>query len=108
MSTGLDLRHDGQRIVIENDREQHREYVRRAIDICIRHGVNFNADVVRYGAALLAACEGKEFRPHSPNLLPAVIGGYVSAGRIQRVGEYHSTRKERRYGRNSVYRGVTA
>ena len=108
MSTGLDLRHDGQRIVTENDREQHREFVRRAIDACIVLGFEFNADDIRRRAALLAASEGKSFRPHSPNLLPAVIGGYAAAGRIERVGEYHSTRKERRYGRNSVYRGVTA
>ena len=104
----LDLRHDGQRIVIENDREQHREYVRRALDICISHGFEFTADDVRYRAAMLAASDGTMFRPHSPNLLPAVIGGYAAAGRIERVGEYHSARKERRYGRNSVYRGVTA
>lgn len=104
MSTGLDLRHDGQRIVQKNDREQHRDFIRRAIDACIVLGFEFDADVIRYRAALLAASEGKSFRPHHANLLPAVIGGYVSAGRIQRVGEYHSTRKSRRYGRNSVYR----
>lgn len=102
--TGLDLRHDGQRIVIENDREQHREFIRQSIDVCVALGFEFTADDIRRRAAMLAASEGKSFRPHSPNLLPAVIGGYVSAGRIQRVGEYHSARKERRYGRNSVYR----
>lgn len=106
--TGLDLRHDGQRIVIENDREQHRDFVRRSIEVCIDLGFEFTADDIRYRAAMLAASEGKSFRPHHANLLPAVIGGYAAAGRIERVGEYHSTRKERRYGRNSVYRGVTA
>ena len=106
MSNGLDLRHEGQAAVLAADTAPHRgysEYVQQALDILTRTPDTFNPDDVRATAADLMALEGVEIQPHSPNVLPAVIGGWVKAGRIERVAEYHSGRKTRRYGRNGVY-----
>lgn len=109
MATGLDLRHEGQAAVIAADAAPHRGYkvcVTKALDTLANLCAEFTADDVRRLAHEIALIEGAPTEAHSPNLLPAVIGGYVAAGRIERCGEYHSGRKSRRYGRNGVYRAT--
>lgn len=107
MSTGLTLRHEGQDAVIAADVAPHRGfkvYVTRAVDALVNLCGDFTVDDVRRLAYEIANTEGDQVGPHSPNLIPAVIGGYAAAGRIVRITEYHSGRKSRRYGRNGVYR----
>lgn len=110
MTTGLDLRHEGQAAVVAADVAPHRgygEYVRDALDLFIGWREEFDADDIRVRAGLLALNDGRaDIEPHSPNLLPAILGGYVASGRIVRIGEYHSCRKSRRYGRNGRYRAA--
>lgn len=105
MTAGLDLRSKGQRIVQANDAPNFKRYFRMAIDVLARTG-DFTADSIRETAEHIAQLEGVALQPHHANLLPAVIGGEVAAGRIYRVGEYHSARVSRRYGRNSIYRAT--
>ena len=109
MTTGLDLRHEGQAAVVAADAATHRgfkAYLNKALDALMNVCDEFTVDDVRRIASEIAALEGSSAEPHSPNLLPAILGGYVAAGRIVRVGEYHSGRKSRRYGRNGRYRAA--
>ena len=103
MSTGKQLRDEGMTAVIAADTAPHRSYADHArivIDRLIGEGRTFTSEDVRQGIP-----EGVE--PHHPNVLPAVLGSLASAGRIRRVGEYHSVRASRRYGRNSFWAGVS-
>ncbi|AKU15783.1 hypothetical protein VV02_07810 [Luteipulveratus mongoliensis] len=109
--TGEKLRAEGIAAVQAADKAAHRghgEYIRIGIEVCILNyrtdGETFTADDVRREAVLAAELDGVAFAPHSPSLLPAILGGYASAKRIQRVGDYHSERTSRRYSRNGVWR----
>lgn len=107
--TAYALRNRGQSDVIAADKAAHREYanlVREALDALILLNVNggtFTADDIRDRAATCALADDLPFDP-APNLIPAVIGGYAAAGRIERVGDYHSARRSRRYSRNAIWR----
>ncbi|QLF83885.1 hypothetical protein SEA_MOOSEHEAD_44 [Gordonia phage Moosehead] len=99
LTTGRALRDAGTSAVVAADTAVHRGYadhVRDALDELIAAGVSFNADDVR---ALIP--NGVE--PHSPNLLPAIIGGYAAAGRIRAVGLVRPARASRRHSRNLVW-----
>ena len=103
MSDGKQLRDKGMADVISADQAVHRSYgeiAREVIDQFIEEGRTFTSEDVR--AAIPADVEA-----HHPNVLPAVLGSLASAGRIRRVGEYHSTRLSRRYGRNSFWKAAS-
>ena len=102
MSAGKQLRDKGMADVIAADQAVHRpysEHARDVIDRLIAEGRTFTSEDVR--AAIPADVEA-----HHPNVLPAVLGSLASAGRIRRIGEYHSTRLSRRYGRNSFWKAA--
>lgn len=107
MSTGKELRAQGWGDVTAADTAPHRMYgdlVRDALDKLIAAKIPFTAEDVR--TAISEA--HPEAVAHSPNLLPAVIGGYASAGRIEAVGITHATRRSRRASRNLVWQGAAA
>lgn len=98
-TNGKALRDDGQSAVIAADTAVHRgagDHIRDALDHLIKTGYQFTADDVR---ALLPA----DVEPHSPNLLPAIMGGYAQAGRITAIGMCRPTRASRRHSRNLVW-----
>ncbi|QFP97015.1 hypothetical protein SEA_SUERTE_44 [Gordonia phage Suerte] len=98
-TTGRRLRDDGTNAAIAADVAINRGYgdhVRAALDELIASGDQFTADDVR---ALIP--EGIE--PHTPNLLPAIIGGYAAAQRITCVGMARPSRPSRRYSRNLIW-----
>lgn len=98
-TTGESLRAEGQSAVIAADTAIHRnagEAIRDALDWCIAVGQPFTAEDVR---ALLPT----NVEPHSPNLLPAIMGGYASSGRITAVGMCKPTRPSRRHSRNLIW-----
>ncbi|UYL87799.1 hypothetical protein SEA_ONEDIRECTION_37 [Gordonia phage OneDirection] len=98
-TTGRRLRDDGSSAVIAADTAVHRGYsdhVRSALNELIESGVEFDADDVRARIPDGAV-------PHSPNLLPAIIGGYAAAGRIRSVGMTRPARASRRHSRNLVW-----
>ncbi|UYL86899.1 hypothetical protein SEA_RAVENCO17_46 [Gordonia phage RavenCo17] len=98
-TTGRALREDGTTAVAAADTAINRGYgdhVRDALDAMIAAGEPFNADDIRARIP-----DGVE--PHSPNLLPAIIGGYAAARRIKSVGMTRPARPSRRYSRNLVW-----
>ena len=102
MSAGKHLRDEGMDSVIAADVAVHRSYsehAREVIDRFIDEGRMFTAEDVRDAIPV-------DVEAHHPNVLPAVLGSLASAGRIRRVGEYHSTRLSRRYGRNSFWKAA--
>lgn len=102
MSAGKALRDEGMSAVLAADTAPHRSYgeiAREVIDQFIEEGRTFTSEDVR--AEIPSNVEA-----HHPNVLPAVLGSLASAGRIRRVGEYHSTRLSRRYGRNSFWKAA--
>ncbi|KNX38067.1 hypothetical protein [Luteipulveratus halotolerans] len=105
MSTGQELRDEGTAAVIAADVAPHRGYgdhVRAALDALANGGMTFTAEDVRELADKLAPAD---VEPHSPNLIPAVMGGWASAGRIHAVRMTKTTRASRRYSRNLVWLG---
>ncbi|AXH48378.1 hypothetical protein SEA_POLLUX_48 [Gordonia phage Pollux] len=98
-TTGRALREEGTSAVVSADTAAHRGYgdhVRNALDAMIAAGEPFNADDIRAQIP-----DGVE--PHSPNLLPAIIGGYAAAGRIKSIGMVRPARASRRYSRNLMW-----
>lgn len=98
-TTGRALREDGTTAVVAADTAINRGYgdhVRDALDAMIAAGEPFNADDIRARIP-----DGVE--PHSPNLLPAIIGGYAAAGRIKSIGMVRPARASRRYSRNLMW-----
>lgn len=101
---GKQLRDAGMADVIAADAAVHRSYAdhaRDVIDQFIAEGRTFTSEDVR-------AAIPSEVEAHHPNVLPAVLGSMAAHGRIRRVGEYHSPRLSRRYGRASFWKGVAA
>jgi len=92
--TGPTLRDQGQDAVLAADTAVHRgfaEHVHDAVDQLIAAGQVFDAEDIR---ALVP--EGVE--PHSPNLLPAILGSLAARDRIRAVGHRRCTRPSRRAG----------
>ena len=101
MTTGTQLRGQGQADVLAADVAAHRgyaEHVHDAVDQLVAAGVHFDAEDVR---ALVP--EGVE--PHSPNLLPAILGSMAANDRIRAVGHRRCTRPSRRAGWMRIWAG---
>ena len=110
MTTGQDLRNDGQDATIAADVAAHRmfaDYIREALDNFARWGrTPWTCDDVRRVAKELAEGEGRTFDP-APNLLPALIGVAVGKGEIVRQPhDARSSRRSRRASRVGTYLGV--
>lgn len=100
MTTPTQLRAQGQADVIAADVAAHKQYakdIRFALSWSIESGVRFTADDIRRRAEDYARINGRAFDP-APNLLPALIGGEATAGRIRAVDHVQSTRTSRRAG----------
>jgi hypothetical protein len=103
MTTGIERRNEGWSAVQAADVAPHRnykQYVIAALEHITRMGGEFTSEDVEHLADQLAP---KGVRPHSPNLIPATVGGWASAKRIRLVGITQSTKPSRRYGRIGVY-----
>src|SRR5690625_516855 len=101
MTTGTQLRDQGQADVLAADAAIHRgvtEDINAAIADLISEGREFTADDIR---ERLPA----DFDPHSDNLLPAVIGSLAARDRIRAVGHRRCTRPSRRAGWMRIWAG---
>jgi len=101
MTTGTDLRDQGQADVIAADAAIHRgvtEDINAVIADLIAEGQEFTAEDIRDRLP-------EDARPHSDNLLPAVIGSLAARRKIRRVGERRCTRPSRRAGWMRVWTG---
>ena len=95
MSTGEQLRDDGYRAVLAAGTAPHRTYKQHAQDVLddlIAAGRPFTASTVH---ELIPA----DVQPHSPNLLPALIGSAAARRRIRSVGWINSDRPSRHCSR---------
>lgn len=102
MTSGAQLRDQGQGAVISADAAVHRgyrEHAEVAIAALIDKGMEFTTDEIR----LLIP---KGVRPHHPNLLPAILGSMAKNGHIRAVGFRKCTRPSRRAGWMRVWAGV--
>jgi len=89
--SGRQLRNAGYDDVIAADESLTRgarEHIERALDELIELGLPFTSDDIH--ALLPEDCE-----PHSPNLIPALIGSWRCLGKITPVGWTTSTRPSR-------------
>lgn len=106
IAAGLAARHEGQAANIAADESvirMHGRFIREALRFWIEAGVPFDADSVRETAEQLADQCGHHFDP-SPNLLPSLMGGAASSGRIRHTGDWvNSSRPERNASKNRVY-----
>ena len=101
-------RHEGQAAVQAADVAVHRGYhngIIGALETSMLLG-NFTSEDVRRRAEQHERRNGRTFDA-APNLLPAIIGGYASAGRIREVGRVTSTRPERRGSKISLWRAAS-
>lgn len=99
---GKQLRDQGIEDVLAADKAVHRSYADHAHNVISRfiaEGRTFTSEDVRAEIPV-------EVEAHHPNVLPAVIGSLASQKKIRRVGEYHSPRLSRRYGRASFWKGA--
>ena len=95
-TAGLTLRAEGQSAVLAADTHVLRGYgdlVKQTVAAYPQH-YQFHAEDIRQ--EIDAAHPGAQ--PHSPNVLPAVLGGLAAAGRIRAVGHVQCTRTSRRAG----------
>lgn len=110
IAAGMAARHEGQSATIAADESvirMHGRFIREALRYWIAAGVAFDADNVRETAEQLAEQCGHHFDP-SPNLLPSLMGGAASAGRIRHTGAWvNSSRRPRNASKNRVYIAAT-
>ena len=93
--TGAQLRDQGQAAVLAADVSVTRGYADLVVEAVEKHaGYDFTAEDVRRFIDRVYP----DARPHSPNVLPAVLGSLASAGRIRAVGHTRCTRSSRRHG----------
>jgi hypothetical protein len=101
--TGAQLKADGIAAVLAADTAVHRDYadlVRESVEWWGEAGQRFSAEDVRVYIGL----RYPDAQPHSPNVLPAVLGSLAAAGRIEAVGHTRCTRSSRRHGWMRVWR----
>ena len=105
MSTGAQLKADGIDAVLAADTAVTRDYaslVVEAVNVIGICRVEFDAEMVRDWVER----HYPDARPHSANVLPAVLGSLASAGRIRAVGHTRCTRSSRRHGWMRVWEVV--
>lgn len=104
MTAGKQLRDDGWAATLAAGTAVHRTFVEHAERILAdlaRSGEVFSADDI-------SARLPKGVLPRNQFEMGALIGSWASARRIERVGEMHSPRASRRWGRNGRWVGVAA
>ena len=97
MTTGTTLRAEGQADVLAADVAGHRRYaslVAEAVEVIGSGGATFTAEDVREWLEATYP----DAVPHSPNVLPAQLGGMASARRIVATGHVQCKRPSRRAG----------
>ena len=97
--TGQQLREQGQQLVVDNSPEDYKNAAREAIAQLIESGKPFTADDVH---RLIP----DELQPHHPNVLPAMLGGAASAGRIVGDSYRKSGRRTRHASHNKLWRAA--
>lgn len=94
MTTGHALRDQGQAAVLAADVAPHRGYADLVRAVVEDFLIEFTAEDIRE----VVEDVWPDVQPHSPNVLPAVLGSLASAGRIRAVGHTRCTRSSRRHG----------
>ncbi|GGM65042.1 hypothetical protein GCM10012275_39480 [Longimycelium tulufanense] len=74
----------------------YREHAERALAALVADGRPFTADDIRRAIP-------EDVEPHSPNVLPSVLGIWAARRVIVPCGEYRSPRRARRASRNRVW-----
>lgn len=101
MTTGQTLKAEGIDAVLAADCSVTRDYAALVREAVEWHGpLTFTAEDVR----AMVEVANPDAQPHSPNVLPAVLGSLASAGRIEAVGHTRCTRSSRRHGWMRVWR----
>ena len=106
MTTGIERRNEGWSAVQTADvaiNRSYGDYYRQALDEHIATGREFTADDIRDRAEELAP---RDAAPHSPNLLPAILGSATRNHRIAPVAFTKAGRRTRHGSRNLIFRGV--
>lgn len=98
-NAGEHLRDEGQARVIDNSPAAYRAAAIAAIDLLIATRQAFTADEVH---ALIPG----DLTPHSPNVVPAIIGSRARTGQIRSLGRARTTKSSRRASKNNVWRAV--
>ena len=99
LALGFADRHAGQEANLAAAAAVHRNYraaAEAALAALVCEGRPFTAEDVRK-----AVPDGVE--PHSPNVLPSVLGTWAARRLIVPCGEYRSRRRSRRASRNRVW-----
>lgn len=100
MSTGIEARDAGWQKVLENCPVGYRDFAHAAIDYLITLGEPFTADDIH---RLIP--DGVE--PHSPNVVPALLGSRAKNGLIVPIGRYRTTRRTRHSSKNQVWKAAS-
>lgn len=98
-SVGERLRDAGQARVIDNSPAAYKAAAVAAIDLLIACRQAFTADEVH---ALIPG----DLTPHSPNVVPALIGARARTGRIRSLGRARTTKSSRHASKNNVWRAA--
>lgn len=103
---GVDLRDDGQNVVIVNDAVEANagKLIRATLHRLIQRGQHFSADDVREELERNQLVARAMFK--RPNLLPAIIGGASRKGLIEPIGIVKPTRPSRHANRNLIWRAT--
>lgn len=96
---GQHLRDEGTARVIDNSPADYKTAAVAAIDLLIDSRQAFTADEVY---ALIPV----ELSPHSPNVVPALLGSRARNGQIVSLGYVKTSRKTRHASKNQVWRAA--
>lgn len=98
-SAGERLRDEGQARVINNSPADYKAAAVAAVDLLIATRRAFTADEVH---DLIP----DDLTPHSPNVVPAIIGSRARQGLIVSLGRTRPVRASRHAAKNNVWRAV--
>ncbi|KAA0916430.1 hypothetical protein [Dietzia sp. ANT_WB102] len=98
-SAGQHLRDEGTARVIENSPADYRAAAIAAVDLLIATRRAFTADEVH---DLIP----NDLTPHSPNVVPAIIGSRARTGQIVSMGRARTNRASRHASKNQVWRAA--
>lgn len=96
---GQVLRDEGWALVTDNAPADYKTAAVAALDHLIATGDPFTVDHVY---ALIPV----ELSPHSPNVVPAMIGGRARNGQIVSLGRFRTERPSRHSSKNTVWRAA--
>lgn len=98
-ATGVQRRDAGQALVIDNSPADYKAAAITAIDALIAEMQPFTADDVY---ALIPV----ELSPHSPNVVPALLGSRAKNGQIVSEGYVKTPRPSRHASKNQIWRAA--